>query len=384
MSQLSAYNGSYELDFERPLLTLERQIAELDSGQSGAVEADGSGEVDLQAEIRKLRQNHTRMLKKIYSNLSPWNTVKVARHPGRPQTSDYIEALVKDFCELHGDRHVGDDKAIRAGFGRIGQHKCMIIGHHKGKDTRDKIATNFGCAHPEGYRKARRAMKLAEKFNLPVVTLIDTPGAYPGIGAEERGQAAAIAENLYEMSQLRTPIVSLIIGEGGSGGALGLGVADRLAMLQYAWYSVISPEGCAAILWKTANQENNAAAADSLNLTASGNAEMGTVDDVVEEPMGGAHRDPSGAAGYLENYLTETLRQLKKLKFETLLEKRYERIRNIGATTETPTETEGESGAAEPTTAANGEPKGNGETRGNGNGRDAAARDRSNQQASSA
>jgi acetyl-CoA carboxylase carboxyl transferase subunit alpha len=334
MTQLNAYNGSFELEFERPLSNLERQIAELESGDANHAQGDGNGEVDFETEIRKLRQNHERMLKKIYANLSPWNTVRVARHPGRPQTKDYIDAFVKDFCELHGDRRYGDDRAIVAGFGRIGHHKCVVIGHHKGKDTRDKIACNFGCAHPEGYRKALRAMKLAEKFNLPVVTLIDTPGAYPGIGAEERGQADAIAENLFEMSRLRTPIVGVIIGEGGSGGALGLGVADRLAMLQYSWYSVISPEGCAAILWKTANAENNAAAADALKLTADGNAELGTVDEVVKEPLGAAHRDPGGAAEALEKYITRQLRDLKRLKLETLLEKRYQRLRHIGQTTE--------------------------------------------------
>jgi len=334
MTQLNAYTGSFELEFERPLSNLERQIAELEQGGSSAAPTGGGDELDFDSEIKKLRRNHERMLKKIYASLSPWNTVRVARHPGRPQTKDYIDAFVKDFCELHGDRRFGDDQAIVAGFGRIGHHKCMIIGHHKGKDTHDKIACNFGCAHPEGYRKALRAMKLAEKFNVPVVTLIDTPGAYPGIGAEERGQADAIAENLFEMSRLRTPIVSVIIGEGGSGGALGLGVADKLAMLQYSWYSVISPEGCAAILWKTANAENNAAAAEALKLTADGNSELGTVDEVIKEPLGAAHRDPAGAANALEKYLTRQLRELKKLKLETLLHKRYNRLRNIGQTTE--------------------------------------------------
>jgi acetyl-CoA carboxylase carboxyl transferase subunit alpha len=330
MTQLNAYNGSFELDFERPLSNLERQIAELERGDSSAVEADGTGDVDLASEIKKLRQNHQRMLKKIYSNLSAWNTVKVARHPGRPQTQDYISAIVKDFCQIHGDRRYGDDKAIIAGFGRIGHHKCMIIGHHKGKDTRDKIACNFGCAHPEGYRKAMRAMRLAEKFNLPVITLIDTPGAYPGIGAEERGQANAIAENLFEMSKLRVPIIGVIIGEGGSGGALGLGVADRLAMLQYSWYSVISPEGCAAILWKTANPENNATAAEALKLTADHNASLGTVDETIKEPLGAAHRDPAGAAENLEKFLTRSLRELGRLKLDTLMRKRYDRLRALG------------------------------------------------------
>ena len=331
MTVLSAYNGTYELDFERPLLALERQIAELEQHHSG----NDRTIVDFASEIRKLRQSHTRMLKKIYATLAAWHTVQVARHPGRPQTIDYIASCVKEFTEIHGDRHFGDDKAIITGFGRIGPHKCMVIGHHKGKDTHDKIACNFGCAHPEGYRKALRAMKLAEKFNLPIVTLIDTPGAFPGIGAEERGQAEAIAMNLREMSQLKVPIVSVVIGEGGSGGALGLGVADKLAMLQYAWYSVISPEGCAAILWKTANQETNAAAAEALKLTASDNQSLGTIDDVIEEPLGGAHRHPAEAAEALEKYLTQTLRDLKRFKPENLVNKRYDRLRKIGQVAET-------------------------------------------------
>ncbi len=352
-----------ELDFERPLLALERQIGALEAehsprrdgdprpGPHGAVpDADGftpaasgfmpdvpaaegsggGGGVDIASDVRDLRESHTRMLAKIYDKLSPWNTVRVARHPNRPQTVDYLAAFVKDFCELHGDRHFGDDPAVISGFGRIGQHKCLVIGHHKGKDTKDRLRAHFGCAHPEGYRKALRAMRLAEKFGLPVVTLIDTPGAYPGIGPEERGQAEAIAVNLREMSRLRTPIVSVVIGEGGSGGALGIGVADRLAMMRYAWYSVISPEGCAAILWKAANPENNAAAAAAMRLTAADNLKLGTIDDVIEEPLGGAHRDPAAAARGLEGYLVERLNELKARPVEELLEGRYRRLRAIG------------------------------------------------------
>ena len=265
MTQLNEYTGAYELDFERPLLQLERQIHQLDAH----AEQPETG-VDLAAEVRKLRQSHTAMLKKIYGKLSAWNTVKVARHPGRPQLLDYLRAFVKDFCELHGDRAYADDPAIISGFGRIGPHKCLLVGHNKGKDTRDRIAANFGMPHPEGYRKAMAKMKLAEKFGLPVVTLVDTPGAYPGIGAEERGQAEAIAVNLREMSRLRVPIITVVLGEGGSGGALGIAVADRVAMMQYAWYSVISPEGCAAILWKTGTAA--AEAAEALKLTAADNA----------------------------------------------------------------------------------------------------------------
>ncbi|MEX0775335.1 MAG: acetyl-CoA carboxylase carboxyltransferase subunit alpha [Phycisphaeraceae bacterium] len=321
MTTTSAYTGVYELEFERPLMALDRQIADLES------HAEGAG-VDISGELKKLRQSHTAMLKKIYANLSPWNTVKVARHPGRPQTIDYIRAIVKDFCELHGDRRFGDDPAIITGFGRIGPTKALIVGHHKGKDTKDRIACHFGCAHPEGYRKALAKMQLAEKFGLPIVTFVDTPGAYPGIGAEERGQAEAIAVNLREMSRLKVPIVSVVIGEGGSGGALGISVADRVAMMQYAWYSVISPEGCAAILWKTGDQA--AAAADALKLTAADNVKHGTIDELIEEPLGGAHRNPALAADRIEKWIVQALKELKRFKIENLVKNRYEKLRKVG------------------------------------------------------
>jgi acetyl-CoA carboxylase carboxyl transferase subunit alpha len=316
------YTGTYELEFERPLIQLDRQIAELElhMKQTG---------VDMSAEIRKLRDNHTSMLRKMYENLSAWHTVKVARHPGRPQSVDYIRMIVKDFCELHGDRRYGDDAAIITGLGRIGQHKCMIIGHHKGRETKDRIAANFGCAHPEGYRKALLKMQFAQKYKLPIVTFIDTPGAYPGIGAEERGQAEAIAVNLREMSRLRVPVVSIVIGEGGSGGALGIGVADRVAMMQYAWYSVISPEGCAAILWKIGTEA--AKAAEALKLTAADNLENGIIDAVIDEPLGGAHRNPSLAADNVEKWVTKNLKELSRLKPDTLVERRFDRFRAIGA-----------------------------------------------------
>ncbi|MEX2214444.1 MAG: acetyl-CoA carboxylase carboxyltransferase subunit alpha [Phycisphaeraceae bacterium] len=322
---LSSYTGSYELEFERPLIQLERQITELElhMKQTG---------LDLSAELRKLRDNHTAMLRKTYDNLTPWHTVQVARHPGRPKTVDYLRLIVKDFCELHGDRRFGDDRAMLTGFGRIGQHKCMIIAHNKGRDTKERITANFGMPHPEGYRKAMLKMKLAEKYKVPVVTLIDTPGAYPGIGAEERGQAEAIAVNLLEMSRLKTPIVAIVIGEGGSGGALGIGVADRVAMLQYAWYSVISPEGCAAILWKTGTEAAKAAAA--LKLTAADNLKNGIVDVVIDEPLGGAHRNPAAAADGLEKFITKNLRELSRLKVDTLLERRFQRFRKIGTPVE--------------------------------------------------
>ena len=317
--------AAYELEFERPLLLLERQISDLEANPD-------QGGVDIEADVRKLRANHTSMLKKIYAKLGAWNTVKVARHPARPQPVDYIRGFVKDFCELHGDRKFGDDPAIVTGFGRVGPHKCMIVAHNKGKNTADRIKCHFGCAHPEGYRKALAKMKLAEKFNVPVVTLIDTPGAYPGIGAEERGQAEAIAVNLMQMSRLRVPIVSVIIGEGGSGGALGLAVGDRIAMLQYAWYSVISPEGCAAILWKTG--ESAELAADALKLTAADNLKLGTIDHVIDEPLGAAHRNPTASAERLEKWIAQSIRELKRFKIDNLVNKRYQRLRQAGQVTD--------------------------------------------------
>ncbi|MEM7680615.1 MAG: acetyl-CoA carboxylase carboxyltransferase subunit alpha [Planctomycetota bacterium] len=328
----SLYAGPYELEFERPLTALERQIVELEAQADPNRSAVGlDPNIDFAADLRKLRQSHTAMLKKIYNGLSPWNTVRVARHPARPQPTDYVRHFVHDFTELHGDRAYGDDPAIQCGFGRIGPHRAMVIASHKGKDTADKIACNFGCAHPEGYRKALRCMKLAEKFGLPVVTLVDTPGAYPGVGAEERGQSEAIAVNLMEMARLKTPIVSVIVGEGGSGGALGIAVSDRLAMLEYAWFSVISPEGCAAILWKTANAETNAEAATALRLTAADNLKHGIVDDVLDEPLGGAHRRPAATADRVEAYLVKALRDLKRFKPENLVTRRYDRLRAIGS-----------------------------------------------------
>lgn len=326
MTSTNDYAGTYELEFERPLIALERQIAQLDShaGDTG---------VDITNEISKLRQNHSAMLKKIYAKLGAWNVVKVARHPARPQPIDYIQSFVKDYCELHGDRAFGDDPAIKTGFGRIGPHKCMIVAHHKGKDTRDRIACHFGCAHPEGYRKALLKMKLAEKFGLPIVSLVDTPGAYPGIGAEERGQAQAIALNLREMARLKVPIVAIVVGEGGSGGALGIAVSDRIAMMQYAWFSVISPEGCAAILWKTGEAVEKAA--DALKLTAGDNLKLGTIDEVIKEHLGGAHRNPDTATEGAEKWIIQNLRELKRYKIHNLLKKRSDRLRKLGQFAET-------------------------------------------------
>ncbi|HVX83578.1 MAG TPA: acetyl-CoA carboxylase carboxyltransferase subunit alpha [Phycisphaerae bacterium] len=312
---------SYSLEFEKPILQLEKELANL-------VTLQETKDADYASEINGLRTHLTALLKKTYQNLSAWETVQVARHPARPQTRDYIDMIVKDFDEVHGDRTFGDDKTIVTGMGRIGGHKCMIVGHHKGRDTKEKIACNFGCAHPEGYRKALAKMQFAEKFNLPIVTFIDTPGAYPGIGSEERGVAEAIAVNLREMARLKTPIVCIVIGEGGSGGALGIGVGDRLAMLQYAWYSVISPEGCSGILWK--GPANAADAAEALKLTSKYLKDLGIIDEVIEEPLGAAHRNPRAAADNIEKYIDKTLRELKRLPLEKLVDARYDRLRNLG------------------------------------------------------
>jgi acetyl-CoA carboxylase carboxyl transferase subunit alpha len=316
------YSPLYQLDFENPVLEIERQI--------DAIEERPDAE-RYSEELRQLNETRESLLRKLYSDLTPWQTVRVARHPLRPQTSDYAQMFCRDFCELHGDRAFGDDAAVIAGFARIGSVKCMFIGHNKGKTVAEKVAANFGCAHPEGYRKAMLKMKLAEKLGLPIVTLVDTPGAYPGVGSEQRGQAQAIAVNLMEMSRLRTPIVSVVIGEGGSGGALGIAVADRVGMLEHAWYSVISPEGCAAILWKEANEQTNNRAAECLALTARRNLQNGLVDDVIPEPLGGAHRDPRKAADTLQNWLVDKLRELSRVNPETLVRQRFEKFRRMGA-----------------------------------------------------
>ena len=320
----------HTLAFEQPLAKLEQQIAEFEALQA-------SKQVDYTAELKQLRDNYTSLLKKTYEKLSAWETVEVARHPQRPRFRDYVEMCCREFREIHGDRRYADDKAIVAGLARIGGAKVMLIGHHKGRDTKEKIACNFGCAHPEGYRKALRAMKLAEKFGLPVVTLVDTAGAYPGLGSEERGVAEAIAVNMLEMSRLRTPIVSVITGEGGSGGAIGLAVADRVSMLEHAWYSVISPEGASGILWKSSDMTpaavagRAAAAAEALKLTSRDLKPLGLIDTIIAEPLGGAHRDPHQMAHSLDQYLTKTLRELKRIKsIDTLLERRYEKFRHMG------------------------------------------------------
>ncbi|MFQ5805811.1 MAG: acetyl-CoA carboxylase carboxyltransferase subunit alpha [Phycisphaerae bacterium] len=326
VSQAQGNHYKYLLEFEKPIAKMEQEIQRLESSQ---VES-GRDYSDI---IKSIRDQLNAALKEAYGNLTPWENVLVARHPRRPLMRDYICMLCKDFCELHGDRLCADDKAIVCGFARLAGQRVMLIGHHKGRDTREKIESNFGCAHPDGYRKALRAMKRAEKFHVPVVSLVDTPGAYPGVEAEERGIASAIAVNLMEMSRLRTPIVACVIGEGGSGGALGIAVADQVAVMQHAYYSVISPEGCAAILWKSG--EHAPQAAGALRLTPSDLQRLQLIDAIVPEPLGGAHRDPEAAAQKLEAWLGRALRDLKRLKVETLVRRRYERLRHLGSFIET-------------------------------------------------
>jgi len=312
------------LPFESEIAELDRQIEEL---RKQNPQQSLQGETSPQ--IRALQVQQTELLKKIYSNLTPWQTVQVARHPQRPILSDYLSQMFKDVRILHGDRCFGDDRAIVTALGQIGREKVMIVGQNKGKDVKEKIACNFGCPNPEGYRKALAKMKLAEKFGLPVVTLIDTPGAYPGVGAEERGQAQAIAVNLMEMSRLRTPIVCVVIGEGGSGGALGIGVGDRMAILEHSYYSVISPEGCAAILWHDGTQAPRAA--EALKLTGKELLALKLVDAVIPEPLGGAHRNLHDTLFNVEQYITKSLTQLKRMPIDKLLDARYQKIRAIGA-----------------------------------------------------
>jgi len=309
------------LDFEKPLQRIQQDIEALEREQAVAGR-------DFSPDIKQQRARFRSTMRRLYAHLTPWETVLVARHPKRPHSSDYLKTVFRDFCELHGDRTFSDDRAIVTGFARVGGHKVMVIGHNKGKDIKERMSCNFGCAHPEGYRKALQKMRLAEKYGLPVVCLIDTQGAYPGVGAEERGIAYAIAMNLMELSRLRAPIVSVVIGEGGSGGALGIGVADRVAMLQNSFYSVISPEGCAAILWKTAEKRQHAA--EALCLTSRELAKLNIVDDVIPEPVGGAHREPEATATNLEKYLVSTLDALKRQRIDTLLTRRASRLRNLG------------------------------------------------------
>jgi acetyl-CoA carboxylase carboxyl transferase subunit alpha len=308
------------LPFERPVVELEERLA----GREAI--ADPSPEI--QQEIRALRTEIARKRRQIFENLDAWETVKVARHLERPQTLDYIELVFDEFVELHGDRAFGDDRAIVTGFAKLDEFKVMFVGQHKGRSLRERNECFYGCAHPEGYRKALEKMRMAAKFGMPVVCLIDTPGAYPGIGAEERGQAYTIALNLREMSQLATPIVCVVIGEGGSGGALGIGIGDHIAVLQFAYYSVISPEGCAGILWKHVKHAD--AAARALRFTSKDLLKFGVVDEVIPEPLGGAHRDHRGMAATLKASVTKALRRLLSVPPEKLLDRRYEKFRRIG------------------------------------------------------
>jgi len=314
--------------FEAPIYEMEAKLTELETEHSknrGA--ADTSGIADA---VRRQRRELINLKREFYANLTPWQTVLFARHQDRPQTRDYLGLVFDQFVELHGDRAFGDDKAVVTGLAHLGESKVMFIGHQKGRNFTDRTACNFGCAHPEGYRKALVKMRMAAKFGLPIVTLIDTPGAYPGIAAEERGQATLIAENLMAMSQLDTPIVCVVIGEGGTGGALGIGIGDKLAMLEHGYYSVISPEGCATILWKSSEPEHNTRAAEALKMTSRDLLRMGIIDEAIPEPLGGAHRDPREAASNLKSFLLRSVRELAKLPRAELLQRRYDKFRRIG------------------------------------------------------
>lgn len=308
-------------ELENLILEIEHQIEDLQS-------ASVNNHFDRGTEIQNLRERRERLQMRLCSKLTPYDIVKLARHPLRPLSADYVNMMLDDFIELHGDKRFGDDKAMICGLGRIGQERLLFIGQHKGKSTKERIACNFGMPNPEGYRKALQKMKLAEKFHLPIVTFIDTPGANPDIGAEERGQAQAIAENIYEMFRLKTPIINIVIGEGGSGGALGIGIGDKFAILEYAYYSVISPEGCAAILWK--NAENAPISARSLQLTAKDLLRFGVVDEIIPEPLGAAHKDPKTMAATLKAQIAKYLAELKSVSPEDLIANRYARYRKIG------------------------------------------------------
>ncbi len=314
------------LEFEQPIADLEKKIEELRYVQSESA-------VDISDEIERLAKKSVQLTKDIYANLTPWQVTQIARHPQRPYTLDYATELFTDFEELHGDRTFADDLSMVGGLARFNGQSCMVIGHQKGRDTKERTARNFGMSRPEGYRKALRLMKLAEKFGIPVFTFVDTPGAYPGIDAEERGQSEAIGRNIYEMAQLQVPIISTIIGEGGSGGALAISVADQVLMLQFSVYSVISPEGCASILWKSA--ERAADAAEALGVTARRLKALGLIDKIVNEPVGGAHRDAKALYTPLKRALAESLRQITDIPPQELLQRRYERLQAYGSFNDT-------------------------------------------------
>jgi acetyl-CoA carboxylase carboxyl transferase subunit alpha len=309
-------------------LEFEQSIADLEAKIESLRYLDSSKELNINDEIARLRAKSTKLTESIFSSLTPWQVAQIARHPQRPYTLDYLEKIFTDFDELHGDRAFAEDPAIVAGVARLDERPVVVIGHQKGRDTREKVRRNFGMPRPEGYRKAMRMMRLAERFKMPVVTFIDTPGAYPGVGAEERGQSEAIARNLYVMAALKTPILTTVIGEGGSGGALAIGVADRTLMLQYSTYSVISPEGCASILWKSA--EKASVAAEAMGITAESLKDLGLVDAIVAEPLGGAHRDTDLMAKTLKTALVAGLRDLCQIPLDQLLQRRYERLMQYG------------------------------------------------------
>jgi acetyl-CoA carboxylase carboxyl transferase subunit alpha len=314
------------LEFEQSLAELETKIEELRYVQNESA-------VDISEEIDRLDKKSLQLTKEVYASLTPWQVTQIARHPQRPYTLDYVNEIFTDFEELHGDRSFADDQSIVGGLARFNGRACMVLGHQKGRDTKERTTRNFGMARPEGYRKALRLMKVAEKFGLPLFTFIDTPGAYPGIGAEERGQSEAIGRNIFEMAQLEVPIIATIIGEGGSGGALAISVGDQMLMLQYAVYSVISPEGCASILWKTA--ERAPEAAEALGITAHRLKALGLVDKIVTEPVGGAHREPKQISAYLKGALNDALRQMVDLSPKELLQQRYERLQAYGRFSDT-------------------------------------------------
>ncbi|MBT0584999.1 acetyl-CoA carboxylase carboxyl transferase subunit alpha [Alteromonas oceanisediminis] len=315
--------NSHFLDFEQPIAELEAKIKEL-----RLVNQDGEFDVSIEEEITRLQEKNVELTKKIFSNLGAWQISQLARHPNRPYTFDYVQRILSEFQELAGDRTYADDKAIVGGLAELDGQPLMVIGHQKGRDTKEKIRRNFGMPKPEGYRKALRLMKLAERFNLPIITFIDTPGAYPGVGAEERGQSEAIARNLKEMAELTVPVICTVIGEGGSGGALAIGVGDRVNMMQYSTYSVISPEGCASILWKSA--EKAPIAAEAMGVSAQQIHELGLINTIIDEPLGGAHRDMDSAAANLKATIKQQLSQLQSLSTEDLLEQRYERLMSFG------------------------------------------------------
>jgi acetyl-CoA carboxylase carboxyl transferase subunit alpha len=309
------------LDFEKPIYDLENKIKELENFGSDK-------NITLAPEIKKLKEKLEKMRQEVYGSLTPWQRVQIARHSDRPYTLDYIRLMMTDFLELHGDRQFADDTALLTGIAQLDDRKVVVMGHQKGRDTKENVMRNFGCAHPEGYRKAMRVMRFAEKFHLPVVIFIDTPGAYPGVGAEERGQAQAIAENLRDMASLATPVIATIIGEGGSGGALGIGVADRVCILQHAYYSVISPEGCASILWRNSIRAPDAA--EALKINSENLVKFGIVDEVIPEPMGGAHHDPVFVSNQLKKVILKYIKELSAFSGEQLLEQRYKKYRIIG------------------------------------------------------